>query len=107
MRGIIYCFFSMLLFIMGCKEVVEEDVEILTDVHIDLDSSAFQEVYDFKDRWERDSLAELLSHPDPSFRAFAARLFADIIHPNYIIKIDELNNDIVYEYRTEVDFILC
>jgi len=106
MRGIIYCFFSMLLFIMGCKEVVEEDVEILTDVHIDLDSSAFQEVYDFKDRWERDSLAELLSHPDPSFRAFAARLFADIIHPDYINKIGELINDPVLEVRREAAFTL-
>lgn len=106
MKKFVYYFFSFLLLVVGCKDAAKEEIEILTDVHIDLDSAEFQQVYDLKDRWERDSLVEFLYHPDPSYRAFAVRLFADIIQPEYIDKIGELIDDPVLEVRREVAFTL-
>ena len=107
MRWIPICIFGALFFIIGCQDKsAEEEIPILTEVKISLDSVPFQRLYDLRDRWERDSLMVYLSHRDPSYRAFAARLFADIIHSDYIDTLGMLIDDPVVEVRRAAAYSL-
>lgn len=106
MRGHLFvfcCFF----FCFACEpEQTMPEEPLLTEVNISLDSADFQQIYDLKDRWERDSLLPYLSHRDPSYRAFAAAAFSDIIQPDYIDTLGRLVTDPIAEVRRAAVFSL-
>lgn len=107
MRWILACVFGMVVFVFGCQAPqTEEETSMLTEVNISLDSLSFQRLYDLRDRWERDSLKIYLSDRDPSYRAFAARLFADIILPDDADTIGALISDPVVEVRRAAAYTL-
>lgn len=107
MRWILACVFGMVVFVFGCQDPqTEEETPMLTEVNISLDSLSFQRLYDLRDRWERDSLKIYLSDRDPSYRAFAARLFADIILPDDADTIGALISDPVVEVRRAAAYTL-
>lgn len=107
MRWILACIFGMVVFVFGCQDrKTEEEVAVLTEVNISLDSLSFQKLYDLRDRWERDSLKMYISDRDPSYRAFTARLFADIILPDDVDTIGALMNDPVVEVRRAAAYTL-
>ena len=67
------------LFFSGCspeKAVVEE--QPITRISIDLADTIVQEILDFQDRFNPDSLVRFLDHRDPTYRYLAAGAFASI-----------------------------
>lgn len=93
---------GLLLFIViSCSdsEFVSNSEKVITEVNINLDSAAFQKVYDHRDRWEIDSLLPFFHHKDPSFRAFSARIISDIGDGSIAKQLGSLLSDTIPEVR--------
>lgn len=107
MRIIRYAILLLTLSVVACNtdEETEEEV-VLTEVNISLDSTNFQQVYDYIDQWQQDSLIPYLSHRDPSFRVLATGGFAGMMDEQYIDEVGKGILDPIVEVRRMAAYTL-
>ncbi|MCC7246433.1 MAG: peptidylprolyl isomerase [Saprospiraceae bacterium] len=75
-------------------------------VNLDLRNKTVQQLYEFRDRHQVDSLVRYLKHSDPTLRYLAALSFASVRDTNHIETLASLLNDGVEEVRIAAAFSL-
>ena len=75
------------ILIYSCVTVIEE---VITDVHLEIADPVLQNIYNFQDKAEVDSLFSYFEHPDPTYRYASAMAFASIQDSNALSKIHPL-----------------
>lgn len=87
----------------GCRPYFEDQ---LGDVNIDLKDPVYQQIYEFQDRQEIDSLYAYFYHSTPTYRYAAALAFASIKAPEAIDSLKLLLDDPVDQVRAAAAYAL-
>lgn len=86
----------LLLWQQACIAPYEEQ---LTDVNLDYRDSLFQEIANFQDQAQKDSLLSFLAHPNPSYRYQAIMAFASIRDTAMMTSLTPLLEDKIDKVR--------
>lgn len=93
----------LLVWQQACIAPYEEQ---LTDVNLDYRDSLFQEIANFQDQAQTDSLLPYLAHPNPTYRYQAVMAFASIRDTAMISSISPLLEDKIDKVRAAAAFAL-
>lgn len=102
-KSIFYLFFVLLI---GQSACMPYDDEVLSDVTVDLRDSIFQQIHEYQDRQQLDSLYAFFNHEDATYRYLAAVAFGSIRKPEAISELSALLNDPVPEVRAGAAYAL-
>ena len=91
------------LFIYCCVPPTEE---VITKIDINLDNGDFQNLYEFIDRQEVDSILDYTSHKDPAFRYMVANGLASIQDASAMDSLIKLMDDPIMRVRHTAAYAL-
>ncbi len=98
-----YLFLAMGLWQSGCLPYEDER---LMDVTVDLKDPVFQQIHDYQDRQQMDSLYQFFNHENATYRYLSAVAFGSIRQPEAINQLVTLLSDEVPEVRAGTAYAL-
>ena len=87
----------LIALLVGCVPPTEE---IITDVNLDFNNPSLQQVYNYSDKRQVDSLLQFTNHPDPSLRFLVAIGMSSIKDASGIDSLGTLMNDMNNQVRS-------
>ena len=96
----------LIVLLLGQHACIAPYEEQLTDVNLDYRDSLFQEIANFQDQAQKDSLLTFLEHPNPSYRYQAIMAFATIRDTAMIASISPLLEDKIDKVRAAAAYAL-
>jgi cyclophilin family peptidyl-prolyl cis-trans isomerase/HEAT repeat protein len=102
----LFLFVAQICLLTNCVPPGPGDSKAESGVQVDLRNKAVQQVYDFSDRREYDSLTTYLNHPDPTLRYVATLAFASMADTTHLTAVAERLFDAVEDVRIAAAFAL-